>query len=80
MKHFSERETDIILIIGQKKMTISKISRGLFMRNRFSPLEPEIAVANSIRRIIKKCSHHKLKWTLVKTRENNKLIIKRSKL
>jgi hypothetical protein len=80
MKHFSERETNIILIIGRKNMTLSGISKQLFRRDPSSPLDPEIAVANSIRRIIKKCDHHKLKWTLEKTRANNKLTIKRSKV
>lgn len=79
MKNFSERESNIILIVGKGALTLTQISRKLFtVVDR--PLDPEIAVANSIRRIIKKCDHHKLKWTLIKIRKNNKLTIKRSKV
>ena len=78
MKHFSDRENAIIEIIGRKQVTIEDITITLF--RRIAVLDPQIAVANSIRRIIKKCDHHKLKWTLEKTRKNNKLIIKRSKV
>ena len=79
MKYFSERENKIIKIINKKSMTLEQISVSLFY-GKLYPMDPEIAVANSIRRIIKKCGHHKLKWTLIKTRKNNKLIIKRSKV
>lgn len=76
MEHFSERENKIIRIIGNKKTpTIKQIAKRLFKNTK--PLDPEIAVANSITRIIKKCDHHKLGWTLIKMRENGKLVIGR---
>ena len=78
MKEFSERERQIIKIIGRKKMTLEEISRDLFKEiDRF---EGNIVVANSVTRIIKKCTFHTLDWTLVKTRENNKLTIKKESL
>lgn len=78
-KVFSERENEVLSILGMKKRNIEFITKELF-RNRSKPLDAEIAVANSIRRIIKKCGHHGLKWTLVKTIENKRLTIKRSKV
>ena len=78
MKHFSERENKIIKIIGRKEVTLRFITTKLF--KVIGVLDPDIAVANSITRIIKKCDHHNLDWTLEKTRANNKLTIKRSKV
>jgi len=79
MNVFSEREQKIIKIIGRKKITLAEISTDLF-KNGEEPFESAIVVANSVRRIIKKCSHHALDWTLTKTRESNKLLIRREKI
>lgn len=78
MEHFSEREYQIIKIINKKSMTLEQISVSLF-HGKLYPMDSNIAVANSVRRIIKKCDHYNLKWTLVKTRINNKLTIKRGR-
>lgn len=74
---FSSREEKIIEIIGKKKVTLEYISSELFKNS--STLDPKIAVANSVSRIIKKCEHHSLNWILHKTRVNNKLFIKRGR-
>ena len=76
---FSERERKILEILGRKRMTITEISEQLFQYGH-GPLDEQIASGNSIRRIIMKCEHHKLDWTLVKTRENGKMTIKKEKI
>lgn len=76
MNVFSEREQKIIKIIGRKKVTLNEISIELF-RTGDKPFDTDISVANSVRRIIKKCSFHKLDWTFEKSRENKKLFIKK---
>lgn len=76
---FSEREDNIIKIVGRKKLTLEEISKELF-KGKKPPFDKTISVANSVRRIIKKCSFYELDWTLVKNRENNKLIINKEKL
>lgn len=77
-KLFSEREQKIIKIIARKKMTLEQISFLVFEQED-RPFDSTISVANTIRRIIKKCSHYSLDWTLIKTRANNKLIIQKGK-
>ena len=52
---------------------------GVLFNYKTIPFDPEIAVANSVRRIIKKCDFHKLEWTLVKSRNNGKLLLKKEK-
>ena len=75
---FSDREHKIIKIIGRKRMTIQDICTELYTKRNI-PFEPRISTANSIRRIISKCSFFNLDWTLYKTRTNNKLFVKREK-
>lgn len=75
---FSEREEEIIKIIGRRKMTIEEITREVFFSDERT-FDSDISVGNSIRRIIRKCSYNNLPWTLTKTRTNKKLIIKRGK-
>lgn len=77
MQYFSEREEAIIKIIGRKKVTLETISSELFMRSTHRPFDSDISVANSVRRIIKKCLYHDLPWTLEKTRVDRKLTIKK---
>ena len=79
MNVFSEREQKIIKIIGRKKITLSDISTELF-KDGCKPFDTDISVANSVRRIIKKCSFHALDWTLTKSRENNRLYIKKESI
>lgn len=76
---FSKREKRVLEIIGRKRVTLEEISTELF-KHGTKPLDSKIAVANSVTRIIKKCSHYDLTWTLEKIRENNKLTIKRKRL
>ena len=76
---FSEREKKIIKTLGRRKMTLEKITIGVF-KNDWIPFDATISIGNSVRRIIKKCSHHNLKWTLTKTRLDGKLTIKRTTL
>ncbi len=79
MKVFSDREQDIIKIIGRKRITLTEISVELF-KKRDEPFDSVISVSNAVRRIVKKCSYHNLDWTLTKTRKHKKLTIKREKL
>jgi hypothetical protein len=72
---FSPREEAILKILGKKKLTMHDIAEKLFMHLIYKPLEPEILVGNSVKRIIKKCNHHKLDWTLVKEKTGGKLLI-----
>ena len=71
---FSERERLIVNCLGRKKMTLEQISNGIFKKGD-KPFDDTITVANSVRRINRKCELYKLK-----NRENNKLIIKREKI
>lgn len=80
MNFFSERERKIIKIIGRSKTTVGKITTKLFKNETFRPFNGEIMVATSIARVIKKCKHYELAWTLSKNRVNGKLIIRREKL
>ena len=50
---FSVREEKILKILGRRKMTYQEIAEKLFDDDK--PLDAEIAVGNSIRRIMKKC-------------------------
>lgn len=75
MEMFSEREQQVIKIVGTRKLTLHDISLELFKGSRDKPFDTEISVANTVRRIIKKCSHYKLKWILVKNRDDKKLFI-----
>lgn len=79
MEHFSEREEKIIKLIGRRKVKIRQLTGELFEGERFIPIDPEISVANCVSRIIKKCKHYSLNWTLEKTKDNNKLVVKRVK-
>lgn len=76
---FSEREDEIIKIIGRKGMTIEQIAKELF-EGKVKRFDYTISVGNSIRRIIKKCDYHNLDWTLNKNRDDSKLIITKEKL
>lgn len=75
---FSEREKQIIKIIGRRKVTIAQITSELFKGNKI--LNGEQSVAYSVSRIIKKCGYYKTPWTLNKSRSNKKLYIKRVKV
>jgi hypothetical protein len=71
MDKFSERESKILKILGYRQMTIEKIVAEVFEND--APLDAEIAVGNSIKRIMKKCEHYDLPWTLTKIRGERKL-------
>lgn len=80
MNYFSDRESKIIKILGRKKMTLEQISIELFKGSKEKPLDTNIIIANSVRRIIKKCLYHNFRWTIVKRREQGKLVIRRENL
>lgn len=75
----SEREELILKVIGKKKMTLQEISDEVFADER-KPFDDVQTIRNSIERIISKCAHHKVDWTLTKDRLNNKLLISKEKL
>jgi hypothetical protein len=68
---FSERETQIIKIIGRKKLTVKEISAELFQDESKKPFDACVGINNSIRRINEKCAFYKVEWTL----QRNKLLI-----
>lgn len=78
MDVFSDREQKIIKIIGRKKVTLGIIDKELFDEND-KPMDSIIAVANSVRRIIRKCVYNNLPWTLEKTKDKKTLLIKKVK-
>jgi hypothetical protein len=79
---FSEREEEIIKIIGKKKMSFEQIAEVLFMFGNVAdhPFDKEITVRNSVCRIIKKCEHYKLNWTLGRTKKDKKLLIHKERI
>ena len=79
MDCFSNREQKILKIIGRKKLRLYEIAEELFKGEKKVPLDPTIVVANSVTRIIRKCEHFNVGWTLDKIRVHNKLYIKRMK-
>lgn len=60
---FSPAERDLITLIGRRKVTITKLVEEYF-KDEDPPFEANNYVASVIRRIAKKCEHHKLNWTL----------------
>jgi len=76
---FSEREQQIIKVIGRSKMNYKEIAKQVFGNSNDRPMDANITVSNSITRIIKKCEHYKLKWTFTKGRDNNRVVIKRTR-
>lgn len=81
MINFSKREGEIIKIIGRcKKLTVKEICEKLFDGRDDKPFDAEISVGNTIRRIIEKCEHYKLDWTLRRQRVNNKMFINKEDL
>lgn len=76
---FSIREKEVIKIIGRKKLTLTKIAYELF-KNEPTPFNSRISAANTVRRIMQKCSFYELKWSLEKNRVDSKLFIKKIKI
>lgn len=76
---FSEREKQIIKIIGRRKLTLSQIASELFIGSKI-PLNWTICVGNSVSKIIKKCEYHETAWVLTKIRTDRQLYIKRSRV
>lgn len=72
---FSQREEDIIKILGRRKMSLQLIAEELFHESSDKPFDAEISVGNSVRRIRAKCYHHKLSWVLAKKRVGGRLLI-----
>lgn len=73
---FSPRESEILKTIGRGKLTFLEISWKTVPLN---VIDAEITVSNSVRRIIKKCIHYNLKWTLGKKRVGNKMVVYKCK-
>lgn len=74
---FSERELEIIKIIGKKKMSYVEIAFKVYGME--GPFNEQIIIGNSVRTIIKKCEHYKLDFTFQKVRKEKKLFIRRVK-
>ena len=79
MKVFSERERKIVKIVGRKKMTINDIVNAFYVPGK-TPINADIIIGNNLRTIIKKCRYYKKDWPLTKTRENKKLMIRKTKI
>jgi len=77
---FSPRERLIIKSLGRKKLSIEEITIEVFKNSRDRPIDDKVTIANSIRRIMKKCERYKLDWTFEKLRENNRVLVKRVSL
>ena len=58
---FSPNEQKILEVLGEEKMSISEITKKIYVRPM---LNGSTIVGNSINRIVKKCKFHKLNWTL----------------
>ena len=80
MNILTQRERDILKIIGRRHLGLALISSELFRKSDNKPFDPEITVNNSVKRIIKKCKHHKLDWTLERSKIGNKLLIRKVKI
>lgn len=73
---FSVRENAILKIIGKKQNTVKSITEDLFKDGTFPrPFDAEISVTNSLRRIVEKCEHYGLSWTLKRVTKGRTLII-----
>lgn len=70
---FSPRETEILKLLGRRRMTYNNIALELFPHP--IPIDAEISVGNSIRRIIKKCEAEKLKFQIVKKKINGYMTV-----
>jgi|DEB0MinimDraft_6_1074348.scaffolds.fasta_scaffold89112_1 hypothetical protein len=80
MNNFSEREWKIIKAIGKKRMSLRQISKVVFTKEDDKPFDDTISIGNSVRRIIDKCKHYNLAWTLKKETVNGKVIVNKVKL
>ena len=79
MEQFSKREDKILKALTGKDLNVSQIAEAIFKNDKNAPLDQKISVTNSINRIIMKCSHYKLSWTLVKTKGAGAMIISKRK-
>lgn len=78
MEGFSKRENAIIKILNFKsKKTYHGIAKELFADKADGILDSEIIVGNTVRRIIKKCNHRGLDWTIEKIRKNGRVHVRK---
>lgn len=77
---FSEREKEILRVLGTKSMTIEQITEEVFEGKDNKPFDAHISIGNSIRRIIEKCRHYELKWVLGKSKRVRKIVYKKEML
>jgi len=74
---FSDREQKIINVIGKNEYTIGQIADKVFKGDPHAPLDANISISNSVTRIIKKCDHYNLRWTIKKERSAGKLYLRK---
>lgn len=61
---FSPTEKVIIKIIGRRKITIAEITEKYLEDADPAPITPNNYIGLVVRRIVAKCNHYKLNWTL----------------
>lgn len=59
---FSESEIKILEILDGRKMTIAELTKEFYSEPL--PMDANNKVASVVRRIVRKCEHHDLTWTL----------------
>lgn len=64
VNYFSEHEKIIIKIVGRKKLSIENVTKTFFKTHHDYPLDANNYVAGVIRRIVRKCEHYKLPWSI----------------
>jgi len=73
---FSIREQKILDILKDgKSLSFSEISKKLFKKGEL-PMDANIVVGNTVRRIIKKCDYNKLDWSIEKSRKSFPMTVK----
>ena len=73
MEHFSERETEVINIIGRNKnLTIKKITGIYYSSHIVLPFNSEQLIRNSISTIRNKCNYHNF-IMISKRRDENEM-------
>lgn len=79
---FSQREERIIKVLGNKKLTIREIVEKVFADGwgHPKPFDVEISVGNTLRRLMEKCEHYNLNWTLMREKKDNKYVYYKEKV
>lgn len=61
---FSPTEKTVIDIIGRRKITLAELTEELARVSQHESFDLNNYVAGVVRRIVKKCDHYKLNWTI----------------